>query len=212
LACCLRVTTISLHNMNVWYISNIAAFAYKVFGKRQTLHDLQTFKFHCMIVNTSHQFEMIEMKHALIVYDTTFGNTKLLAEEIAAGIQDAGEITCVIKHHKKLNGCDIRRFDAFLFGSPIHAAMATRGIKSVIKKAAKAGLDGKIMSTFDTHMGHEGRGVRNMEKLLTKVAPDSRLISPGFSAAVDGFRGPLSGVEIPKAREFGNTLGKEILG
>jgi flavodoxin len=155
---------------------------------------------------------MIIMKPALVVYDTTFGNTKLLAEEIAAGIQDAGEIICVIKHHKKLNGCDIRRFDAFLFGGPIHAAMATRGIKSVIKKAAKAGLDGKIVSTFDTHMGHEGRGVTNMEKLLTKVAPNAYLITPGFSAAVEGFRGPLSKAEIPKAREFGKALGKEILG
>ena len=151
------------------------------------------------------------MKHALVIYDTTFGNTKLLAEEIAAGIEEAGEITCTVKHHKKLNGCDISRFDAFLFGGPIHATRATRGIKGAIKKAAKKGLDGKLVSTFDTHMGHVGRGVRNMENLLAKVAPGARLITPGFSAAVDGFRGPLSEVEIPKAHEFGKTLGLEIL-
>ncbi|MHA1924685.1 MAG: flavodoxin family protein [Candidatus Thorarchaeota archaeon] len=151
------------------------------------------------------------MKHALVIYDTTFGNTKLLAEEIAAGIAESGEITCTVKHHKKINGCDISRFDAFLFGGPIHAAMATRGIKGAIKKAAKVGLDGKLVSTFDTHMGHEGRGVRNMEKLLTKVASSARLITPGFSCRVEGFRGPLSEEEIPRAREFGRTIGREIL-
>jgi flavodoxin len=151
------------------------------------------------------------MKHVLVIYDTTFGNTKRLAEEIAAGIQDAGEITCEVKHHKKLNREDFTRFDALLFGGPIHAAMATRGVKGAIKRAAKAGLDDKLVSTFDTHMGHEGRGVRNMEKLLTKVASGARLISPGFSCLVEGFRGPLSEEEIPKAREFGKTIGQEIL-
>jgi flavodoxin len=151
------------------------------------------------------------MKHALVIYDTTFGNTKLLAEEIAAGIEEAGEISCTVKHHKKLNGCDISIYDAFLFGGPIHAARATRGIKGAIKKAAKKGLDDKLVSTFDTHMGHVGRGVRNMESLLNKVAPDARLITPGFSCLVDGFRGPLSEVEIPKAREFGKMIGAELL-
>jgi flavodoxin len=152
------------------------------------------------------------MKHALVVYDTTFGNTKILAEEIASGISEAGEVSCTVKHHKRLNGCDISMFDAFLFGGPIHAASATRGIKGAIKKAAKKGLDGKIVSTFDTHMGHEGRGVRNMENLLTKVAPEARLFTPGFSGRVNGFRGPLSEDELPRAREFGKTLGLEILG
>jgi flavodoxin len=151
------------------------------------------------------------MKHALIVYNTTFGSTKKLAEEIAAGIQDAGEISCEVVNHKELNGKDVSRFDAILFGCPVHGAQATRGIKGAIKKAAKAGLDGKIVSTFDTHMGHEGRAVRNMESLLTKVSPDARLITPGFSGRVKGFRGPLSDEEIPKAYEFGKTIGQEML-
>jgi hypothetical protein len=73
-------------------------------------------------------------------------------------------------------------------------------------------LDDKIVSTFNTHMGHEGRAVRNMEKLLAKVAPGVRLIAPGFSATVDGFRGPLNEAEIPRAREFGKTLAQEMLG
>ncbi|MFW9803093.1 MAG: flavodoxin family protein [Candidatus Thorarchaeota archaeon] len=151
------------------------------------------------------------MKHALVIYDTTFGNTKLLAEEIAAGIEDAGDTTCTVKHHKDLNGCDIGKFDVFLFGGPIHAAMATRGIKGAIKKAAKKGLGGKFVSTFDTHMGQVGRGVKNMESLLTKIAPDARLITPGFSCRVEGFRGPLREEELPQAREFGKTIGLEIL-
>lgn len=161
--------------------------------------------------STHHNKERSNMKHALVVYDTTFGNTKQLAEVIAAGIESAGDITCTVKHYKKLNGCDISSFDAFLFGGPIHATRATRGIKGAIKKAAKKGLDGKLVSTFDTHMGQVGGGVRNMESLLTKVAPGAHLITPGFSCRVEGFRGPLSEVELPQAREFGKAFGLQIL-
>ncbi|MFX1367299.1 MAG: flavodoxin family protein [Promethearchaeota archaeon] len=152
------------------------------------------------------------MKKALVVYDTTFGNTKILAEEIAAGIREAGNVTCEVKSYKELNGGDVTEYSAVLFGSPIHATRATRGIKGAIKKAAKDGLDGKIVSTFDTYMSrNQSGGVRNMEGLLAKVAPAARLVSPGLSALVDGVRGPLNSSEFSRAREFGKSIGHEML-
>ena len=50
-----------------------------------------------------------------------------------------------------------------------------------------------------------------MEKLLAKVATDAILFTPGFSAAVKGWRGPLKEEEIPNAHEFGKKFGQEIL-
>ena len=152
------------------------------------------------------------MNKALVVYDTTFGNTKKLAEEIAVGIQETGGITCSVISHKDMKSEDVIDSDAVLFGSPIHAGMATRGIKGAIKKAAKIGLTSKIVTTFDTYASlTKSRGVKNMEKLLSKVVPDIKLITPGLSALVRGFRGPLDEAEIPKAHEFGRKIGQEIL-
>ena len=152
------------------------------------------------------------MKQVLVIYDTTFGNTKRLAKEIAFAIEQAGEITCTVTSHKHVDFSEITVYDAVLFGSPIHAGMATRGIKGAIKKAAKIGLADKIVSTFDTNASVMiGRGVKNMEKLLSKVASDARMISPGLSSSVKGFRGPLNDEEIPKAHEFGRMVGEEIL-
>ncbi len=143
------------------------------------------------------------MNKVIVVYDTTFGNTKILAEEIAVGIESAGEISTTVISQKDIGSMDIATFDAILFGSPIHAGMATRGIKGAIKKVAKIGLTDKIVATFDTYASvTKGRGVRNMEKILAKVAPDARIISPGLSALVHGFRGPLDEKEIPIAQEF----------
>ncbi len=153
------------------------------------------------------------MKRVLVVYDTTFGNTKLLAEEIAAGIEEAGDISCTLTKHSELSRQDIASYEGVLFGCPVHATTATRGIKGAIKKAARAGLDGKLGAVFDTYMGpQKARAVDKMESDIKKRAPGMRLVTPGLSALVDGFRGPLNPEEIPRAREFGKAFGAELLG
>ncbi len=152
------------------------------------------------------------MKSVLIIYDTKFGNTKQLAEEIAAGIEEAGDITCKVESIKDLDQGEVSAFHAVLFGGPVHAMRSTRGIQGAIKKAVKDGLDGKIVTTFETYMGgHNTKATSKMEETIRKKAPGARLITPGFSAVVDGFSGPLSAHEIPKAKEFGKSIGLEIL-
>ncbi len=152
------------------------------------------------------------MKNVLIVYDSKFGNTKKLAQEIAAGIQEAGEINCKVENIKELDKGEVAAFDAVLFGCPVHVMRATRGIQGAIKRAAKDGLDGKIVTTFETYMGsHNGKALRKMEELLTKKAPGARIITPGFSALVDGYEGPLNEEDAVKGKEFGRAIGQELL-
>jgi flavodoxin len=150
--------------------------------------------------------------NVLVIYDTQFGSTKLLAEKIAEGIEAAGDITCKVESIKDLDQGEVTAFQAVLFGCPVHAVRATRGIQGAIKKAARDSLNGKIVSTFETYMGnHNTKATSKMEGTIRKKAPGARLITPGFSAVVDGFRGPLSAHEIPKAIEFGKSIGQEIL-
>ncbi len=152
------------------------------------------------------------MKNVLIVYDSKFGNTKKLANEIAAGIHEAGGIQCKVENIKDLDKGEVASFDAVLFGCPVHIMRATRGITGAIKKASKEGLDGKIVTTFETYMGnHDGKALRKMEALLMKKAPGARLVAPGFSALVDGYEGPLNAEDAVKGKEFGKTIGLELL-
>jgi len=151
------------------------------------------------------------LRKALIVYDTTFGNTKMLAEMIAAGIEESQNVLCLMVHHKELQPENVMESNIILFGSPIHAGMATRGIKNAIKTAANVGLGNKIVSTFDTYASvTKGRGVKNMESILAKVADDARVITPGHSALVHGFRGPLHESEGQRANDFGRRIAKEL--
>ena len=152
------------------------------------------------------------MANVLVIYDSKFGNTKRLAQEIAAGIQEAGDINCKVENIKDLDKGEVAAFDAVLFGCPVHVMRATRGITGAIKKAAKDGLDGKLVTTFETYMGnHDGKALRKMEDLLTKKAPGARLVAPGFSALVDGYEGPLNAEDAVKGKEFGKTIGQELL-
>ncbi|MHA2142441.1 MAG: flavodoxin family protein [Candidatus Thorarchaeota archaeon] len=152
------------------------------------------------------------MTNVLVIYDSQFGNTKMLAEEIAAGIQEAGEITCKVENIKDLDKGEVAAFDAVLFGGPVHMMRATRGIQGAIKKAAKEGLDGKLVTTFETYMGNDdGKALKKMEELLAKKAPGARLVTPGFSALVDGFQGPLNAEDAVKGKEFGKAIGQELL-
>jgi len=152
------------------------------------------------------------MKRVLVVFDTTFGNTEKLAREIAAGIENAGTAECKVVGIKTIEDEDISSFDGVLFGGPIHVFRATRGIRGAVKYAAKKGLDGKLVSTFDTYqaLGHEGRAAKQIEEMICKKVLGVKMFSPGLSALVDSREGPLNAAEPAKAREFGRRFAQEL--
>lgn len=133
------------------------------------------------------------MKSVLILYDTQFGNTKQVSLEIAASILTHEGFTAKVERGDNLDIENISGYDAILFGGPTRAFRATRGALNTIKRAAKSGLDEKIVACFGCYMmGDQSRGVKAMDKLVDKVAPNAFHIKPGFSAKVDGVRGPVN--------------------
>ncbi|MFW9965081.1 MAG: flavodoxin family protein [Candidatus Sifarchaeia archaeon] len=152
------------------------------------------------------------MKKVLVVFDTKFGNTEKLGREIAAGIEEAGTAECKVINIKEVKSEDISDYDGVLFGGPVHAFRATRGIKGAVKEAAKKGLDGKLVSSFDTYQapGHRGNAVRQIEEEVSKKAPRAKIFTPGLTARVDGYEGPLNAAEPAKAREFGKKFAEEL--
>jgi flavodoxin len=154
------------------------------------------------------------MKKVLVVFDTKFGNTEQVGREIAAGIEETGVAECKVIGIKEVNSEDISSYDGVLFGGPVHAFRATRGIKGAIKDGAKKGLDGKLVSSFETYQasGHKGNAARQIEKDVAKRAPHAKIFTPGLSALVDGYEGPLNPAEPARAREFGKRFAGELTG
>ncbi len=152
------------------------------------------------------------MKKVLVVFDSSYGNTEKLGREIAAGIDESGLAECKVINIDEVEHEDLSVYEAALFGSPIHAFRATRGIKGAVKKAEKNGLAAKLVSSFDTYQapGHVGKAAGQIEDELKKRFKGAKVFSPGLSALVLDRQGPLKDDELPKAREFGKTFAAEL--
>jgi len=152
------------------------------------------------------------LKKVLVVYDTKFGNTEKLAREIASGIEETGLAATKVINIDDVKDEDLGPFDGVLFGSPIHAFRATRGIKGAIKEASKKGLDGKLVGAFDTYQapGHAGKCAGQIEGELRKKSKGATLFSKHLTALVDGYEGPLNAAEPAKARAFGKEFVTEL--
>ena len=152
------------------------------------------------------------MKKVLVVFDSGFGNTEKIGREIASGIQESGIAECKVINIDDVESEDLSGYDGALFGSPIHAFRATRGIKGAVKNAAKKGLQAKLVASFDTYqaLGHIGKAAGQIEGELKKRIKGAKVFSPGFSALVLGRQGPLQDDELPKAREFGKKFADEL--
>jgi flavodoxin len=151
------------------------------------------------------------MAKAIIIYESRWGNTKLVAEKIAEGLQQAGGMPATVTDVKSLETDRLAGYDLVLIGSPNHIGSATRNIGSLVDKLAGLKLEGKTVAVFDTCLkGDYEKVVKKLEKMIAQKAPGLKLVTPGLSVVVDGMKGPVSQEEINKSREFGQKLAKQL--
>ena len=151
------------------------------------------------------------MTKAIVIYESKYGNTKRVAETIIEGINEIEKIEAVLKEPKHVEPTEILDYDLILIGSPNHWGGPTRGIKKFIDKLGKIGLEGKIGAVFDTCLGRDfNKAVQKMEKRINEKVPGLKLITPGLSIKVEEIKGPIVEGELPKCKEFGNKIAKQM--
>jgi len=144
------------------------------------------------------------MAKVIVVYESKYGNTKLVAETIIEGMRGISGIETVLSELKKVDKNRLAEFDAILVGSPNHIGNATGGIRKFIKELGKLNPKGKLTAVFDTYLSKDyEKAVKKMEKLISEKAPGLKLAAPGLSIRVDGYFGPITEGELPKCKEFG---------
>jgi flavodoxin len=147
------------------------------------------------------------MVKVFVVYDTKYGNTKLVAEKIAEGMKEAEGIETSIGDVEETNPEKAAAFDAILVGSPNHFGGPVGGIKRFIDKLGKLDLQTKRVAVFDTYEGRDyEKAVKKMEKRIGEKVPALKLITSGLSIKVDGTKGPITDGELPKCKEFGKKI------
>ena len=148
----------------------------------------------------------------IVVYESKYGNAKLVAETIVEGMREVEGIETVVNEVKQVDLSKIRDYDAILLGSPTHIGGPTGGIKRFIGKLGKLPLEGKSFAAFSTYLVGKSfeQATKKLEKRIRDKVPGAKLAAPGLSIRVQGMKGPISEGELPKCKEFGNKIATQL--
>ena len=155
------------------------------------------------------------MVKVFVVYDTKYGNTKLVAEKIVEGMREIERIETAISDVEEVDLDRIVDYHAILIGSPNHYGGPTSGVKEFIDKLGKLNLEGKLFAVFDTYLGKRSdyffeKAVKKMEKRINEKVPGLKQIALGLSIKVQGMKGPVVEGELPKCKDFGKKIANQL--
>lgn len=138
----------------------------------------------------------------LVVCDSNYGNTKLIAVEIAKVIGDDTRVVSV----KEFNDADLNDIELLIFGSPINGWRPSEASVKLLKS-----LNGKIkkglkFSTFDTRVKLfiHGDAKEKIASMLRDAGAQQIFESQAFY--VKGTQGPLLKGEIEKAAKWAEMI------
>ena len=149
----------------------------------------------------------------LVVYDSKYGNTKIVAENILEGVKQIEGNESAIFYAKEVESQVLASCDALIIGAPNHMASPSRTMKKFVDKLVELNLKAKSVAVFGTYSGKErvtDRAVKKMEKILERTLPNLRLIQPSLSVKVKGVTGPVADGELPRCQDFGRRIANQL--
>ena len=151
------------------------------------------------------------MAKVIVIYESKYGNTKLVAEEIVEGMREVEGIEVALSELKEVDLDKILDYNAILIGSPNHFGGPTRSIKKFIDRLGKLTLKERLFAVFDTYIKRDlEKTVKKMEKRIKGKVPESKLLVPGLSIKVQGMKGPILEEALPRCKEFGNKIAAQL--
>jgi flavodoxin I len=135
---------------------------------------------------------------ALVVYDSTYGNTEKIAQAIGEAI--GGQVLQV----DDVNPADLKAFDVLIVGSPTHGGLPTKGINNLLKASRR--LDGINGAAFDTRTSKTIFGCAAPRIARSLERNGGQLLAPPESFLVRGVQGPLLEGELERAASWAKVI------
>ena len=149
----------------------------------------------------------------IVIYDTSSGNTKKIAEIIAETLKESGIKVDLFKVNelKKLRGME---FDFLVLGSPTKFGTMSFAVKSFLGKVKSEEWMNKSFAAFDTENPEniekaraENKEWSAAEKIADKLKEKNmRQMLPVLKALVLGWKGPLVEGEIERTKNYTREL------
>jgi flavodoxin len=148
---------------------------------------------------------------ALVLYESMYGNTELVAKSIAAAIK------CKAKRFDEVNPSVLDKYDLLILGSPVHGGRAAVTVNEFIKKIPDGCLEKVKVAAFDTRFdpNDHGLGLKILIKIIKFASPriENELVKKGGIPAgkPEGFivtakEGPLKDEELQRAKIWAEQL------
>ena len=160
---------------------------------------------------------------ALVVYESMFGNTRQIAEAIAAGLAESVDVAAVEVSEATAEAAE--GADLLVAGGPTHAFSMSRPSTrtDAISRGAAEGRDGTglrewmhalparhepMLATFDTRVASMRHWPGSAARAAAKVGRHDgyELVAPPMSFYVDDVDGPLLDGELDRATAWGQQL------
>jgi len=158
----------------------------------------------------------LKMK-GIVIYDTSYGNTKKIAETISETLK-ASEIEVDLFDVKEVRKLRANDYNFLVLGSPTKFGTMSFAIKFFLGKVKNEEWINKSFATFDTenpenveHARLEKKEWSAAEKIATKlIEKQMKQLLPVFKALVLGQKGPLVEGEIDRAKKYANELASKL--
>lgn len=141
----------------------------------------------------------------IVLYDSTFGNTQMIAETIAKELGKNVEILPVAKFKKS----DWKKVEKLVIGSPIIGWRPSERMGNFLASLGKNELKGVKAAAFDTRVKLfiHGDAAGQISGVLERAG--ATIMSEPMAFFVKGKEGPLYDGELEKAKEWGKLLSKQ---
>lgn len=148
----------------------------------------------------------------IVVYDTSYGNTKKIAETITETLKESG-IEVDLFHAKNVKKLNAKDYNILIVGSPTRFGTMSFAIRGFIGKVKSEEWMNKPFAAFDTENPEniEKKQGSAAEKIATKLTEKKmNQLLPVLKAQVLGAKGPLVEGEIERTKEYARNLAAKL--
>ncbi len=154
---------------------------------------------------------------AMVIYNSQYGNTALIAEAIGRGLGDPDDVTVSQIADARVES--LAGLDVLVVGSPTQKFRSTPATKNFLKSIPRDGLQGVRIAAFDTRLTEEeigssgvffklvdifGYAAQPIADGLAKKGGQEAAPPAGFYVA--GTEGPLLEGELERAEAWGREI------
>ena len=135
------------------------------------------------------------MTQILVIYESDYGSTEKMAQEVAAGVNSVDGASALLKKAEEVSAEDFLSSDGVLVGTPVHMGNMDWRIKKMIDTVCgglwmQDKLIGKVVGVFASGSGYGGAGggtELTMVSLLNNFAELGMIIVP-LPKNTDGYK------------------------